>query len=380
MTFGNNAMQKNKYRVLLLSAPIGSGHKLAAEALEQLLQKEADVEVVHGNIFDFFPRFLGTTFLSSYLWILKVCPFVYELAYRWGNQQGGSLWLRGLLNRLLAFLGSSYLKRVAPDAVIATHATPAGIMCYYKQQHPETWLGAVITDYTIHRWWLCDGVDTYFIADERLRAKLHVNAEVLATGIPIRHEFTLKVDRVLSRAEYGWEANERVCLLMGGGEGLLPMREIIAALQNAKLPGLRLVAITGRNEKLATQLREHFGARQQQEPTEIYGFREDVPRMMQSADIIITKAGGLTSAEVLAAKLNFVIYKPLPGQEQGNADFLAKHCGVMVAKDIPVLLQAVRELCADERRTRNCAGKPQAAQEICSYLLEKLRKQKHQSK
>ena len=127
---------RKKYTVLLLSAPIGSGHRLAAEALREALSEQADVEVVHGNVFDFFPHFLGSTFLRTYLWILGCCPWLYELAYKWGNQQSGSLWLRSLINRSLALLGSSYLQRVRPDAVIATHATPAGIMCYYKEKHP----------------------------------------------------------------------------------------------------------------------------------------------------------------------------------------------------------------------------------------------------
>ena len=124
---------RKKYTVLLLSAPIGSGHRLAAEALEQAFADRPEVEVIHGNIFDFFPQFLGKAFLGTYLWILKCCPWLYKLAYSWGNKQGGSLWLRELLNRLLARLGGSYLRSVQPDAVIATHATPAGIIGYYKK-------------------------------------------------------------------------------------------------------------------------------------------------------------------------------------------------------------------------------------------------------
>lgn len=77
--------KKQKYTVLLLSAPIGSGHRLAAEALREAFAEHEEVEVVHGNVFDFFPHFLGTAFLRSYLWILGCCPWLYELAYKWGN-------------------------------------------------------------------------------------------------------------------------------------------------------------------------------------------------------------------------------------------------------------------------------------------------------
>lgn len=362
---------KQQYTVLLLSAPIGSGHRLAAEALEQELGSYDGVRVIHGNIFDFFPHFLGTAFLSTYLWILKCCPWLYKIAYSWGNKQGGSLWLRSLLNRLLAALGRSYLNKVQPDAVVATHATPAGIIGYYKQEKP-LWLGAVITDFTIHRWWICDGVDTYFIADELLRKKLATTAEVQAYGIPVRRQF-LHHDKAACRKRFGWSDEERVCLLMGGGEGLLPMEKIIAALQQARLQDLRLVAVTGHNEKLAAKLRAVYG-----NSMEIYGFREDVPQLMAGADMVISKAGGLTSAEVLASDIELIIYKPLPGQEEGNAAFLHHHCGAFVAHNIEALVQYIKTMQPSPQQiaARREHAHPLAAQEIAAYILRVLQKQK----
>ena len=362
---------RKKYTVLLLSAPIGSGHRLAAEALEQAFADRPEVEVIHGNIFDFFPQFLGKAFLGTYLWILKCCPWLYKLAYSWGNKQGGSLWLRELLTRLLARLGGNYLRSVQPDAVIATHATPAGIIGYYKKQHPDLWLGAVVTDFTIHRWWVCDGVDTYFIADELLRDKLTTTADIQATGIPVRQQFMIKHDKQKCREFFGWDENERVCLLMGGGEGLLPMAEIITALQRAALKNLRVVAVTGHNEALAAQLQAKYGA-----TAEIYGFREDVPQLMAGADMIITKAGGLTSAEVLASGLDLLIYKPLPGQEEGNAAFLQQYCGALVARSTDELVQHIKSTTASQREAAACGehAHPLAAQQIVDYVMQRLQK------
>ena len=338
---------RKKYTVLLLSAPIGSGHRLAAEALEQALADRPEVEVIHGNIFDFFPQFLGKVFLGTYLWILKCCPWLYKLAYSWGNKQGGSLWMRELLNRLLAWLGGSYLRSVQPDAVIATHATPAGIIGYYKKQHPKLWLGAVVTDFTIHRWWVCDGVDTYFIADELLRDKLATDADIQATGIPVRQQFMIKHDKQKCREFFGWDETERVCLMMGGGEGLLPMAEIITALQRAALKNLRVVAV-----------------------------REDVPQLMAGADMIITKAGGLTSAEVLASGLDLLIYKPLPGQEEGNAAFLQQYCGALVARSTDELVQHIKNSTVSPREAAACSehAHPLAAQQIVDYVMQRLQK------
>ena len=377
---------RKKYTVLLLSAPIGSGHRLAAEALREALSEQADVEVVHGNVFDFFPHFLGSTFLRTYLWILGCCPWLYELAYKWGNQQSGSLWLRGLINHSLALLGSSYLQRVRPDAVIATHATPAGIMCYYKEKHPKIFLGAVVTDFTVHKWWLCNGVDAYFVADARLKEKIIVPAQVQAFGIPLRQDFRRfdSFDYDACRKQYGWTSEERVCLVMGGGEGLLPMEEILLALQKKSIAGLRLVAITGNNAKLEQKLRERFGvaagAREQNvagsaTPIEIYGFRQDVPQLLAGADMIITKAGGLTCAEVLATGLELFIYKPLPGQERGNAAFLEQYYQAKVCDGLEQLVCAVVAASCQkrEKQGKKPLGNRLAAMQIAEFVLEKIK-------
>ncbi len=70
---------EKKYTILLLSAPIGSGHKLAAQALEQSFALADNVQVVHGSIFDFFPGSIGNAFLRFYLWVLSYCPWLYEI-------------------------------------------------------------------------------------------------------------------------------------------------------------------------------------------------------------------------------------------------------------------------------------------------------------
>ena len=363
-----------KFTILLLSAPIGAGHRLAAEGLQEYLQKNPQVEVIHGNIFDFFPHCLGQGFLKAYLWILGHCPWLYELAYKWGNQERGSLWMRNLINGLLALLGKSYLRQIQPDAVLATHATPVGIMSIYKKKYqPHLYLGAVITDFTIHRWWICPRVNTYFLADAALQQLLPQEATSLATGIPLRQAFT-QYTREQVRQEYQWQEQEKICLLMGGGEGLLPMEEIIAALLQLQHSQLKLVVITGNNEELAQQLRQEYG------PTiAVYGFIDFVPKLMLGADMLISKAGGLTAAEAHATGLELFIYKPLPGQESKNASFLAANYGAHIVNSPQEIKEGVGQLLTTagpgEKSRQAQEAKKHAAASICKQVLKELDEQ-----
>ncbi len=370
---------EKKYTILLLSAPIGSGHKLAAQALEQSFALADNVQVVHGSIFDFFPGSIGNAFLRFYLWVLSYCPWLYELAYKWGNRQSGSLWLRNFINGTLASLAQDFIVRTNPDAVIATHATPAGIMAIYKKKFkPDLLLGAVVTDYTVHKWWLCEGVDVYFAASENLRAQFDgTDAEVLPTGIPVRRQFYQAYDRQELRRKFNWSEQDIVCLLMGGGEGLLPMESIVKAFHGYLPQRLKIIAVAGHNEILQHRL-EIF----KEIPLTVYGFTDDVPELLLAADIVVTKAGGLTAAETLIAGCNYIIYKPLPGQETGNAIYLEQYCGAQVAgspQEVKTMVcryadvdSQVRLLQRQQRSLKY--GKPGAAEEISNYILKKLEK------
>ena len=237
-----NSNSNKKLKILILSAPIGSGHRMAAVALEEALLRLKNVEVVQGSVFDFFPSVIGKAFLKFYETVLAVCPWLYALSYRWSNHGGGSLWMRNLLNGFLLRLGKAFIEEVRPDVVFSTHATPTGILSLYKQKYdPDLWLGVVITDFTVHRWLVCPGVDAYFVADEKLFGQINDAAEhcgkkpdsskpvsgdrdaqhqavnekqtettpvLLAWGIPVRSQFAEKRNPEAARQEvrntFGW--------------------------------------------------------------------------------------------------------------------------------------------------------------------------------
>ena len=341
-----------KLKILILSAPIGSGHRMAAAALEEALLRLENVEVVQGNVFDFFPSVIGKAFLKLYETILAVCPGLYALSYRWSNQGGGSLWMRNLLNGILLRLGKSFIEEVKPVAVFSTHATPTGILSLYKQKYDTgLWLGVVVTDFTVHRWLVCPGVDAYFVADEKLFGEIDSASERSETqpalygwGIPVRGRFTeeqeLSAVRREARSRFGWPADAFVCLLAGGGGGMLPMEEIVRSLRNEKFKDIYVVAVTGHNDGLHKKLeplQKEFSKNQTEESVcrlAVLGFTDEMPRLMQAADVVITKAGGVSLAECLECGANILIYHPLPGQEQGNTAFLQQEYGAAAVTDL----------------------------------------------
>ena len=395
----NLALAKNKkLKILILSAPIGSGHRMAAAALEEALLRLENVEVVQGNVFDFFPSVIGKAFLKFYETVLAVCPWLYAFSYRWSNQGGGSLWMRNLLNGCLLRLGKPFIEEVKPDAVFSTHATPTGILSLYKQKYDTSlWLGVVVTDFTVHRWLVCPGVDAYFVADEKLFGQIDSAAgrsETLPAlygwGIPVRGRFTEKQESAEARREmrsrYGWPDDAFVCLLAGGGGGMLPMEEIVRSLQNEKFKDIYVVAVTGHNDGLRKKLEAMQKGFSKTETVDsisrltVLGFTDEMPQLMQAADVVITKAGGVSLAECLECGANILIYHPLPGQEQGNTVFLQQEYGAAAVTDIRQLddyLEREKKVSLSERLQRQKMRKQRyghrAAAGRIAELTDKLR-------
>ena len=395
----NLPLAKNKQlKILIPSAPIGSGHRMAASALEEALLRLENVEVVQGNVFDFFPSAIGKAFLKFYETVLAVCPWLYALSYRWSNQGGGSLWMRNQLNGILLRLGKTFIEEVKPDAVFSTHATPTGILSLYKQKYDSSlWLGVVVTDFTVHRWLVCPGVDAYFLADEKLFGQIDSAAGRSETqpalygwGIPVRGRFTEKQEPATIRREvrdrFGWSAGAFVCLLAGGGGGMLPMEEIVKSLQNEKFKDIYVVAVTGHNDGLCKKLealQKGFSKTESDESTSrlaVLGFTDEMPQLMQAADVVITKAGGVSLAECLECGANILIYHPLPGQEQGNTVFLQQEYGAAAVTDLRQLddyLEREKKVSLSERLQRQNMRKQhyghRAAAGQIAELTDKLR-------
>ncbi len=361
-------MSQGKHKILILSAPIGSGHKLAAKALEDSFSKYKECEIIQASIFDFFPKVIGNVFLKSYLFILKFSPEAYACAYKWGNNPSGSLWLRNMLNGLLANLADNFLKGVRPDVVIATHATPAGIIDIYKKTHPNIFLASVITDFTVHKWWLCDRTNAYFLAAEDIKPAIKIKnkQKVFYYGIPVRKEFSLEYRRDYLRMKFGWGKNERICLLMGGGDGILPMEDLITAVVNNYDVTMKFVAITGKNVRLARQLKRlPFDVK-------VFGFIEPVAELMNCADYLITKAGGLTAAEALTTRVKYIIFNPLPGQETANAKYLEQMGAAKIGYTPFEIAKAVREYDRADNIFLGAMGRPLAADYIVEAILREI--------
>lgn len=365
-------------KILFFSVSIGAGHDLAAQALIQEIKKRypgATVELV--DTFKYINPVLNKVVKGSYMETLKFTPRVWGYLYEQAEQEERLVDMGAIMNKLLSPKLKKLVDDFQPDLLVCSHAFPCGMLSTLKKEHRlHTPILAVITDYTIHPFWIYEEVDGFIIPSEQLKHYLLANGipseKIWPLGLPLRPQFADDLDQAQARSELGLHDTTTV-LVMGGGLGLGSMESIVSTLAESPL-NLQVVAICGRNRKLQSKLEEIKTRKSLPNPLVVLGFTDQVDRYMRSVDVIISKPGGLTTAEVLACQVPLLIIDPIPGQETRNADFLLNHGVAMKAANLREIIPTLQQFMNCPLRKRQIKemaallGKPRATVDIVDRI------------
>ncbi len=193
-------------------------------------------------------------------------------------------------------------------------------------------------------------------------------------GLPVANRFYQPGDDpVVLRGKFGWPHDRPIVLLAGGGEGMGPIERTAREI-SANCPSVGLVVITGRNQELKERLEKIAW----QIPTFIYGFVTEMPDFMRASDILVTKAGPGTISEALIANIPMILYSRLPGQEDGNVEYIvSEQAGVWAPQPRKIVAALQDWLSNPEKRLQAVAAckrlaRPRAAKETAQIIGEYL--------
>ncbi len=331
-------------RVLVLSVSAGAGHTRAAEALVAHAQSEFPrLSVQHTDMMSVVPRWFRAIYRDLYLSLSAGLPEVWGWLYRkTGESASASLSerLRQRLQQLGARQLFSEIENYRPDAIICTHFLPAELLAAERRAgRLDCPVWVQVTDFDLHRMWVHEGISGYFVGSEELAFRLRMqgvpDAQIEISGIPVMPGFAATHARTQAAAALGLDPGLATVLMMSGGAGAGLQKETIRMLL-AQHRQLQLIVLAGRNDALRQSLQELVSL--QPARLRVFGFTDDVHRMMACADLAITKPGGLSTSECLAMGLPMLLVNPIPGQEERNAAYLMQE-GAAVRADDPLTLQ-----------------------------------------
>lgn len=314
--------------VLILSASTGAGHMRASNALKSYIsktEKEMNVEVV--DVFKYINPLLNKTVCKGYLYLATKTPRFYGKIYASTNKDSK---IPSKLTKPIVLFNRKLMRLInyfKPDVIVTTHPFVTEMVSKLKAQEKTTIpLICIMTDYAPHKTWIHKHVDGYIVANDDMPSemiKLGVPKEIIHSfGIPIDDVFFNHDDRKLLRKDLALDENLPTVLVMAGSFGV---KNILGIYNDIiKIPmEFQIIVITGRNEKLYSAFKETI--ENNLKPTKLIFFTHEIDKYMHSANIIITKPGGLTISEALACNIPMVVFDAIPGQEQENAQFLVNH-------------------------------------------------------
>jgi processive 1,2-diacylglycerol beta-glucosyltransferase len=365
-------------RVLLMYISQVSGHRQGAVAISKSLKSiDPDCEVLSINGFGYAYPLMEKIINTAYMGVIKRAPKIWE--YLYDNPKVikfSEKWKQSIHKSSHKKL-KPLIDEFKPDVVVCTQAFPCGMVADYKKthQHPMTVIG-VLTDYAPHLYWLHEGVD-YYVVPSKEASERYVNEGIpekciKVFGIPIRMKFAETTGRDSIARKLGLDLKIPTILIMGGGQGLGPMKEAVKSLVRLERP-LQLIVICGTNVKLVNWIKKV--QRKTSKKIIFYDYSSNVDELMEVATLIVSKPGGMTTSECLAKGLPMVIVEPIPGQEERNSQFLVNQ-GIAIrvddkrhiAREIDRLLNDPKQL-ASMKQSALDNGKPMAAENIARLIL-----------
>lgn len=364
-------------RVLILTASYGSGHNEAARGLAAAVERHGARALVVDQFRELVDsRFEGLT-RRLYCWLLRRAPAAWALAYQVGDRLASDSPLTFGATRVGAARLARLLETLAPDAVVTVHATPAVTRAWLAgtghRVPPHT---TVVTDFVAHRQWLAPAIERYCVAAPEVKHELiarGIAAErIVVTGVPVRAEFDEPLTAQDARARLGLDPRSPVVLAMAGSDpGLGRLPEIARALMRLERP-VQGIVLAGRDRALGDRLRAMTAGA----AIRVLGYTTDVRTLMAAADLLVTKAGGMTIAEAIAAELPVLLHGSLPGQERRNERFAPRAGFALVARSSRDLARALDRALGDRslrehlRERIRDVRQPAAASRIASLVLE----------
>ncbi|MEG1410699.1 MAG: glycosyltransferase [Terrisporobacter sp.] len=295
--------------ILILSGAFGMGHNSAAQAIkEEILLSEPNAKIAIIDMIDYiFPKLKGIIY-SCFNFLVSKFSLVYNFFNRISARRASVPLKKSVVKKIDKLLGDQEVDLVISTFPLCTQY----ISTYKKMKNCNIPLYTYITDICSNEEWIGEKTDMYFVGSEATKEEL-INKgvdekKIVVSGIPVKNNFRNKVDTDNNK-------NKKEVLIMGGGLGIIPYGDDL--LQSlCKMEDVEITFIAGKNEKLLEEIKEEYPE------INAIGYTNKVHDYMKKADLIITKAGGITLFEAIYSSTPLYVIRPFLSQEIGNARFI----------------------------------------------------------
>jgi UDP-N-acetylglucosamine:LPS N-acetylglucosamine transferase len=363
-------------KILILTASFGDGHNAAARNLREaieLVTDDAKVEVL--DLFESTYGTLNTLLKQTYQGLVRYAPLVWSGVFSVLDNPALFRRQMGTMGKLRDSL-AAVLQTTEPDVVVSTYPVYGHLIQDLYREHAERpfrFITVVTDSISVCSAWYRAPSDLFVVANEPT-AKVLLGAgverrQVQALGFPVSPAFEQDRPAPLSPPVSGAPRKVLYVINTGKAKAGKTIKKLL------EIEDLQLTITVGRDASLKAKLAERlskYGDR-----VRIYGWTNQMPRLLMSHHLVIAKAGGAMVQEAIAARCPMIVNQVIPGQEEGNARLLEKLEVGAVAEKRKEVCHLVEEAFAHKGRQWQQwrdhlaqVSRPDAALRIAEVILQ----------
>lgn len=371
-----------KKNILILYAKMGKGHYSASMATKEAIMHEYkdkyNVEIV--DFFSMVNEGFSNSTAKAYDGTVKHMPNFYKIFFEWTDEEWKVKFINTVNYLSLSTAFKKLLKKHNPDIIISTFPIwDYAIAKMWKKEHPGAKFINIITDsISIHKAWLIADADYRIVPNEdtaKVLMKKGVDPnKIKILGFPVDLTFKKEIDKKNVLKFLGLNPKLFTVLIFANiGNNRRNQKLLESIVFNKR--DYNVIVVTGRNDTLMPKI-EHMKF---EKNVAILGWTTNVPELILSSDIIVTKAGGATVMECVAAQKPMIITQVIPGQEEGNAKLIEKHNLGIILEDgkkgiinLPEHIRGIRKDYNKYKAALKMQSKPEAALQIAKLIDSEL--------
>lgn len=362
-------------RILILTAGFGEGHNAAAHALAIGFNRAAGAGTAKvADAFALASPHFNHVARHGYLKLINGAPRVWSHVYDWIDRSQivqRRLWFFHREIRVLADL----IARERPTAICCTYPLYGFFLeKIARDGGPQAPTFNIVTDsISIHSLWWRARCDGWFLpnddsADVLRRAGIDPRT-IHVCGFPVAAFFAQQTG-ILSPPDLTDITRPRVLHIINSGTR---HAEETARRLLHETPW-EITCAVGRDTGLRNRLLRLAADRPP--PAHILGWTDQIPRLLMTHHAVVSKAGGATTQESIAALCPMIVSQVVPGQEEGNYELLRRHSVGALAETPSAVLAALQaafldqgRLWRDWRAALRPLARPAAAGDIAQRVL-----------
>lgn len=332
-------------KILMFTVSAGNGHNSTAKRIkEKILENnnEAEIEIV--DVYKEYTSKLKAWSMEDGYFLL--CNHFVSLYNHFFKKSEKSSYenrdkskvnkevypiLYGMLNKIYEF---------QPDVIISTYIFCSVALSNLKRHYKIPAKTICMTlDYGISPYWECcaTGLDYMFLTDEYMlepfKNKGYKDNQLIVSGIPVADKFSKPIKQEVARKQLELDPDLFTLIIMKASFFPVSNADIIKQLKliNDKI---QVVIINGKDEKSKKDIERKIKNTTLKHKIISIGFTDKIVEYMSASDLVLGKAGGLSTTESINTGLPSLIVNKLPQQEIYNKEFLVNHgCALPVDKN-----------------------------------------------